>query len=329
MDMDKPNAAILSILYKNRKHILLITVLASIVAVIITLPFIIKPKYRSQAYLYPANMVPFFMEQNYNNVSHSELLLQFFNSYDMRNDVRRRLRLDKHYDLDTTLPKFQSYFDYVFEENIKISLTKYESVELTVLDQNPDTARLIAATIIESVNKIILKQHLSKFNEFISTNKAYLNSKRKTLDSLQQRLTYLSQTYGLLDLNSQLREASRNYYKLMAEGKENLKLNEVFKNMQNHGPELVTVSNCIKEEAKTYAEVENDLEKAIRDFNRKLTYMIVASEPTKPDIKYWPKRGIVVSLTAVASFILACIYFIYIGKLKEILKNIKGTQSNS
>src|SRR5580700_3017924 len=153
--MDKPNTDILSILYKNRKHIFLITLIASIVAVIITLPFIIKPKYRSQAYLYPANMVPFFMEQNYNNVSHSELLLQFFNSYDVRTDVRRKLRLDKHYDLDTIKPKFQSYFDYIFEENIKTSLTKYESVELTVLDHDPDTAKLIASAIIESVNKLI------------------------------------------------------------------------------------------------------------------------------------------------------------------------------
>ncbi|MEO8760879.1 MAG: Wzz/FepE/Etk N-terminal domain-containing protein [Bacteroidia bacterium] len=322
--MEKSNNAILLTLYKNRKHIFLITFLASLAAIIVTLPFIIKPKYRSQAYLYPANMVPFFMEQNYNNISHAELLIQFFNSYDVRNDVRRNLRLDKHYKLDTLETKFHSYFDYIFEENIKISLTKYESVELTVLDQDPDTAKLIASAMIESVNKLILKQHLSKFNEFIATNKAYLNAKRKTLDSLQQRLTILSKDYGLLDMGSQLKEASRNYYKLMAEGKENTKLNEVFKNMQNYGPELVTISNCINAESGRYAEVENDLEKSIRDFNRKLTYTVVASEPTKPDIKYWPKRGMVTGLTAIASFVLACLYFIYIDKLKEVFKNVKS-----
>ena len=323
--MEKPNTDILSILYKNRKHIFLITIISAFVAVIMTLPFIVKPKYRSQAYLYPANMVPFFMEQNYNNISHSELLMQFFTSYDMRTDVRRKLRLDKHYGLDTTQPKFQAYFDYIFEENIKSSLTKYESIELTVLDHDPDTAKLIASTIIESVNKLILKQHLSKFNEYVNTNKAYLNAKRKTIDSLQQRLTFLSKTYGLLDLNSQLREASRNYYKLLAEGKENAKLNEVFKNMLDYGPELYTLSNFIKEQAKTYAEVETDVDRSIRDFNRKLTYMIVASEPTKPDIKYWPKRVMITALTAIASFILACLYFVYIDKIKEIVKKIKAS----
>ena len=325
--MEKPNLDILSTLYKNRKHILLITFISSLLAFIITLPFIIKPKFRSQAYLYPANMVPFFMEQNYNNVSHAELLLQFFNSYDVRTAVRREMRLDLHYALDTTDKQFRTYFDYIYEENIKVNLTRYESVELTVLDQDPEMAPLIANSIIKAVNALILKQHLIKFNEYIAINKAYLNSKRKTLDSLQQKLSYLSKTYGLLDMTSQMKEASRNYYRLMADGKENIKLNEVFKNMQDHGPELITISNCIKEEAKTYAEVENDVEKSIRDFNRKITYMVVASEPTKPDMKYWPKRGVITALVAIASFVLACLYFAYIEKIKTILRKIKNQET--
>jgi capsule polysaccharide export protein KpsE/RkpR len=325
--MDKPNTDILSILYKNRNHIFLITFVSVIVAIIITLPFIIKPKYRSQAYLYPANMVPFFMEQNYNNVSHSELLMQFFNSYDVRTDVRRKLRLDKHYGLDTTLPKFQTYFDYAFEENIKSSLTKYESIELTVLDHDPDTAKLIASAIIESVNKLILKQHTDKFKEFIKVNSAYLDAHKKSLDSLQKCMEVFTKKNHLVDMGAQMREASKNYYKLLSEGKESLKLSEAMNEMEEHGPEFLRISNAMNEEARMYATVENELERSIRDFNRKLTYMIVASEPTKPDIKYWPKRGIIVSLTAIVSFVFACIYFIYIGKLKEVLKHVRAPES--
>jgi len=326
--MDKPNADILSILYKNRKHIIITTIISALVAVIITLPFIIKPKYRSQAYLYPANMVPFFMEQNYNNVSHSELLMQFFNSYDVRTDVRRKLRLDKHYDLDTTLPKFQTNFNYIFEENIKISLTKYESVELTVLDHDPDTAKLIASAIIESVNKLIARQHTAKFNEFVKVNSSYLDAHKKSLDSLQSCMEVFTKKHHLVDMGAQMREASKNYYKLLAEGKENARLTEEMNDLAIYGPEFFRVSNAYHEEATMYASIQNEVEKSIRDFNRKLTYMIVASEPTKPDIKYWPKRGIIVSLAAIVAFVFACIYFIYIGKLKEVFKNIKASESS-
>ncbi|MHB8259088.1 MAG: Wzz/FepE/Etk N-terminal domain-containing protein [Bacteroidia bacterium] len=321
--MNKPNADILSTLYKNRKHLFLITLVASLVALVVTLPFIIKPKYRSQAYLYPANMIPFFMEQNASKVSHSELLLQFFNSNDVRTDVRRKLRLDQHYDLDTTKPKFQTYFDYIFEENIKISLTRYESVELTVLDHDADTAKLIASAIIESVNKLIAKQHTDKFKEFIKVNSAYLAAHTKSLDSLQARLEIFTKKHHLVDMGAQMREASKNYYKLLADGKESAKLSEAMNEMEEYGPEFLRISGSMNEEARMYAVVENELEQAIRDFNRKLTYMIVASEPTKPDVKYWPKRGIVVSLTAIVTFAFACIYFIYIDKLKEVYKTMK------
>lgn len=326
--MDKPNADILSILYKNRKHIFLITIIASLVAVIVTLPFVIRPKYRSQAYLYPANMVPFFMEQTYNNVSHSELLMQFFNSYDVRTDVRRKLRLDKHYNLDTTKSKFQTYFDYIFEENIKISLTKYESVELTVLDHDPDTAKLIASSIIESVNKLILKQHTDKFKEFIKVNSAYLDAHKRSLDSLQKCMEVFTKKYHLVDMNGQMREAAKNYYKLLAEGKESTKLTEAMNEMEEHGPEFLRISGSVNEEARLYATVENELEKSVRDFNRKLTYMIIASEPTKPDIKYWPKRGMITAITAITSFILGCLYFVYVDKLKEVFKRMKTSPNH-
>ncbi len=326
--MEKPNTDILSTLYKNRKHIFLITVIGALLAVIITLPFIIKPKYRSQAYLYPANMVPFFMEQNYNNVSHAELLLQFFNSYDVRNEVRRKLCLDKHYDLDTTSEKFQTYFDYIFEENVKTSLTKYESVELTVLDCNPDTAQLIASTIIESVNKLISKQHTTKFKEFIKVNTSYLDAHKKSLDSLQHSMEEFTKKHHLVDMGAQMREASKNYYKLLSEGKESAKLTEAMVEIEENGPEYMRISSSMNEEARMYAAVENELEKSVRDFNRKLTYMIIASEPTKPDSKYWPKRGMVTALTSIAAFVLACLYFIYIDKLKNIYRHVKASQTN-
>lgn len=323
--MTKPNADILSTLYKNRKHLFLITLIASLVAVIITLPFIIKPKYRSQAYLYPANMIPFFMEQNASKVSHSELLLQFFNSNDVRTDVRRKLRLDRHYDLDTTKTKFQTYFNDMFEENIKIALTRYESVELTVLDHDADTAKLIASSIIESVNKLIAKQHTDKFKEFIKVNSAYLDAHKKSLDSLQACMEIFTKKHHLVDMGSQMREASKNYYKLLAEGKENARLTAEMNDLATYGPEFFRVSNAYHEEATMYATIQNEVEKSIRDFNRKLTYMIIASEPTKPDVKYWPKRGMVVSVAAIAAFVLACIYFIYIDKLKEVYKNMKAS----
>lgn len=319
--MDNPNIEILRVLYSRRKHILLVTLAAAVLALGIT--FILKPKYRSVAYIYPANMVPFFMEQQYNAVSHTELLLQFFNSYDVRNDVLKKFRLDRHYDLDTTDPKFRTNFNYVYEENIKASQTRYESIELNVLDTDPDTAQKIAQGIIDAVNKTISKQHVTKFNEYVSVNRAFLNAHRKTLDSLQELMEVFTKKYHLIDMGSQMRYASQNYFKLMAEGKENAKITEMYNEIAERGPELFRLGNAFQEEARLYAAVENDLSKSIRDFSRKLTYMIVASEPTKPDAKYWPKRSVIGGITALSAFALACLYFAYAARMRNVWASIK------
>ena len=319
--MDKPNVEILRVLYFRRKQIFLITLIATVLAVAVS--YLVKPKFRSIAYVYPANMVPFFMEQQNKSISHTELLLQFFNSYNVRQDLLKQFQLDKHYDLDTTDSKFQTYYNYAFEENITVRQTKYESVELNILDTDPDTAQKIAAAMIESVNSLISKQHTKKFNEYVNVNKAYLAAHRKSLDSLQACMEAFTKKYGLIDMGSQMREIAKNYYKLLSEGKDSEKLTEAMSNLTSHGPEFFRLGNSFSEESKLYATVENDLEKSIRDFSRNLTYMIVASEPTKPDTKYWPKRGVIAIVTAISALLLACLYFAYVQHIKELFESIK------
>src|ERR1035437_5876082 len=319
--MDKPNVEILRVLYFHRKQIFLITLIASVLA--LALSYLVKPKFKSIAYVYPANMVPIFMEQQNKSISHTELLLQFFNSYDVRKDLLKKFQLNKHYNLDTLDPKFQTLYNYAFEENVIAKQTKYESIELNILDTDPDTAQKMAAAIIESVNSLISKQHIKKFNEYVNVNKAYLMVQRKSLDSLQTCMEAFTKKYGLIDLNSQMREISKNYYKLLSEGKENQKLDEAMSNFTIHGPEFFRLWNSLAEEAKLYATVENELSKSISDFSRNLTYMIIASEPTKPDVKYWPKRGVIIIITSVSSFLLACLYFAYASRMKELIKLIK------
>lgn len=319
--MDKPNIEILRVLYWRRKHILLVTLAAALLALGVT--YVLKPKYRSSAFIYPANMVPFFLEQQNKGISHTELLLQFFNSNDVRNEVLKRFRLDRHYHLDTTDSKFRTYFNYTYEENIKASQTRYESVELNVLDTDPDTAQKIAQGIIDAVNKTISNQHRTKFNEFIAVNLAYLAAHRRTLDSLQRCMEDFVKKYHLVDMGSQMRYASQNYFKLLAEGKENMRLTETYNQFTERGPEYYRIWNALQEEARMYGTVESDVSKSIRDFNRKLTYMIVASEPTKPDTKYWPKRGVISGVAALSAFVLACLYFAYAARMRDVWASIK------
>lgn len=319
--MEKPNVEVLRVLYSKRKPILVTTLVATLLAFAVT--FIVTPKYRSMAYVYPANMVPFFMEQENKAVSHTELLLQFFKSNDVREQLLKKHQLAKHWDLDPTDPKFKTRFNDLFEERVLSNLTRFESIELSVTDVNRDTAQKIAASLIEEVNHLISKQHIEKFNEFIAVNRAYLAEHRRALDSLQAAMEVFAKKYHIIDMNTQLKYASLNYYKLMAEGKENAKITASVNEITEHGPELIRFNNALQEQSRLYATVENDLSKAVRDFNRKLSYVIVASSPNKPDVKYWPKRGAISLITALSFLMLSSLYFVFIRRIKEVIESIK------
>ncbi|MBS1646685.1 MAG: hypothetical protein JST67_05040 [Bacteroidetes bacterium] len=327
--MEKINNIILQKLYSKRKHLLIIAFLAAAAGYIVTLPFIITPKYRSVAYVYPANMVPFFMEQQSSSVSHTELLMQFLTSNDVKNEVMHRLHLAQHYKLDTLDPKFQVIFDAVFEQRVKFSLTRFESAEIAVLDKNPEMAQLMVSTLIKTTNQLIFNEHEKKFKEFVAVNKVYVESHKKTLDSLKTELKQLGEKYHLVEIESQAREAYKNYYKLLSEGKENVKLSEAVANMNEHAAEFISLDNAVKNETGEYIKAQDNYNQSVRDYNRKLSYTILASAPMLPVEVYYPKRSFVIPICVLASLAFSVLYFIYFEKIQQVWLAMRGKKEQA
>ena len=320
--MQNTNMQVFKKLYQNRKHIVLFVGVISMLVFAST--FLLKPRFRSLAYVYPANMIPPFLDQQFNTVSHTELLLQFFNSENVRNKLQTDFQLGKRYGINPGTEKFKTFYRLQYDEHIKISQTRYESIEISVLDENPDTAKLLASAIINTVNILIRQEHAKKFDEYVQNNQLYLETHRRAMDSLQNLMEVFSEKYQLIDMGAQMREAAKNYYKQIADGKVTEGLKIEMDKISKHGPEFYKLSASLQEEARLYALLSLDLDKAIGDFNRKLTFMIVPSEPSLPDEKYWPKRGWILFLTIFSSTLLATVYFIYIESLKNFIKSIKN-----
>src|ERR1700752_2534217 len=117
--MGKLNIELLKLLYSKRKHILIITGLAALLSIVFSSSFFIKPKFKSIAVVYPSNIAP------YSEESPTEQLMQFFASTEIRKGLNEKLDLAKHYDLDTADDRFETYYNLMFEENIKFSQTRF------------------------------------------------------------------------------------------------------------------------------------------------------------------------------------------------------------
>jgi capsule polysaccharide export protein KpsE/RkpR len=308
------NITILRKLYRKRKHILAVTVSAVVIAYAVC--WFIRPVYKSSAFVYPANI------SVYSEESQTEQLLQFFHSSEVRQYLLQRFKLAQHWKIDTARRIWPFAFDEAYDKRVSITQTKYESIELRVEDFDPDTARELVHGLIEAVNWVIEKEHRQKYLESVKNAKIYLEYKKREVDSAQQVLSEMSEKYGLMNIKVQLKEAARNQYKLWTSGGKNAELTQLVDDMKKFGVEQGKQAVYFDDQLRAYAWAKNDYQKHLADYNHHTTFTSLASKPVRPVVAAWPKRTLVMLVTGFAALLFACIYFIFIDRLKLIYEQI-------
>lgn len=308
------NITILRKLYRRRRHILAITFSAIVIA--FGFCWLVQPVYRSTAFVYPANI------SVYSEESQTEQLLQFFQSSEVRQYVMRRFNLPRHWKIDTTRRLWSFAFDEAYDKRVGIAQTKYESIEIRVEDFDPDTARALVNGLIEAVNWVIGKEHRGKYLEAANNAKIYLDFKKREVDSAQKVLTEMSEKYGLMNIKLQLKEAARNQYKLWTSGGKNAELTQLVEDMKKFGVEQGKQAVYFDDQLRAWAWANNEYQKRLAEFHQQTTFTSLASKPVKPVVAAWPKRSLVLIVAGVSAFLLACMYFIFIDRLKLIYEQI-------
>jgi hypothetical protein len=316
--MPVENIIILKKIFKRRKPLAIVMLATAVISYFSC--FLITPVYKSVAFVYPANIVV------YSEESTTEQLLQFMNSNEIRLYLMKKYNLCAHYKIDTTKKNFMFYYDGVYEKKISISQTKYESIELKVEDTDPDTARMIVAGIIEATNWLIEKEHREKYLEVVKNSLVYLEFKKKEVDSTQKILTELSEKYGLLNIEVQLKEAAKNQYKEWTNNKENTQLSNLIQNMNKFGIEQGKLAVYFDDQLRGWAWANNDYQKKLSEYLHKTTFTAMASKPTKSYVASWPKKSIVVTISCLAVLLLASFYFIFIDKIKLAYEQIAAEE---
>jgi len=308
------NISILKKLYKKRKPIIVVTLITVIGA--FAACYFIKPSYKSTAVVYPTNL------SVYSEESQTEQLLQFFQSTEIRQYMMKKYNLCAHYGIDTTRKKYLFAYEEIFDKKISIRQTKYESIEINVEDHDPDSARIIAGGVIDAVNWLIEKEHREKYMETVKNARVYLEYKKHEVDSTQKILTELSEKYGLLNISVQLKEAAKNEYKLWTTGGKNAELNNLIESMNKYGVEQGKLAVYFDDQLRGWAWANNDFQKRLAEYHHHTTFTSLASKPTRPVVAAWPKRTLIMMVSGTAIFILSCIYFIFIDRIKSIYEQI-------
>lgn len=308
------NIAIIRLLSGKWKHLLVIAVAALLLSVIISLPVFMKPKYKSEAVVYPANLAPYSLE------SPTEQLMQLLQSRTLKSKILRDQKLWENYQLDTLDPKFDYYFSLAFDEHIRFSQTRFESVIIEVFDENPSKAEKINASVLKAVNEMVKKLHDEKTAEFVSMYGLQLAKKKVSIDSMDKAMQDLRTRYGILDYEIQAKEASKNYYQALAAGKSPgslTALNEEIRSLRENGGKYRVMDEMLSREIKQYELIKKEFEDKIRDIEKKFSYTSIISEPNVPVTKAWPVRWLISLISVISAVFFAMLYYVISDRLKK------------
>jgi uncharacterized protein involved in exopolysaccharide biosynthesis len=314
----------------NKKWILIsLSLVAFILAIIVSLN--ITPRYRSQTVIFPAAQIP--MSRNlvenstismdsrdvlsFGGDGEIERMLQILRSNEIRDHVAKKFNLMKHYKINADSPFPENQLNNRFRGSVKIRRTEFMSIEIGVLDTDPQMASDIANEItayVDSVFHNILRERaLNAFNIAKSEYEYSQRDVRQFGDSLQQ----LRQK-GVIDYESQASALNTAYANALEHG--NSQAVEAIKKQMN----ILTVYGG------KYVELSGKLESEIRrlgQLKEKYTSFKVNIENTYPQIfildkarveprKVSPKRSIIVILTTLSTFAFSLILLLMIDNFK-------------
>lgn len=304
--------SLILVLKKWRKHLAITALVAALAGIIITLPFIMPPQFESTVILYPSNLIPYSTE------SPTETMLQLLESDDIKDKLITSFNLYEHYKIDrnSKFPRTRIYNR--LKETISISRTAYESVEISVFDENPRVASAICDTIVSLLDWKARNLQRTKTSEVVTIFQRQVELKIKELDSLEKIQTELRNTYGILDYKSQSKELSKAMYK--GKGALQGKVIEDYNNLKLKGVQAEQVTDAIANGRRIYMDYQVNLERAQSDLAKILTYSNYVTKPLPAENKAKPKRTIIV-----LSFVIVAIFFalIVILLIENYQRNIK------
>ncbi|HOY38979.1 MAG: hypothetical protein KBB11_01630 [Bacteroidales bacterium] len=296
---------------KYKWHLLTIAVVAAAVGVIVSSPWVIKPKYKSFAVVYPANVSPFSEE------SETEQLLEVIQSLDIRFRVCETFQLGEHYGISKNNPHFQTLLNKEFENNVTFQKTPNEAVQITALDTDAQLASDIVDSILSFYSQKMLTMIRSKSKEIVLIKQGQMNRKEKEIDSLTNIINEYRQKNNLLDYKTQVKV----YSEAVSGGKSLEEARKMLDNWKQLGSEYMKTDSTLWFAITDFHRLKKDYDEAFMHSIKELTFTHIITHPFPADKKSYPIRWLFVLFSVIGSLFASFLIIAIIEGRKEKTKN--------
>ena len=309
------NQRILTLIWKRKIHFIIVGIIAIALSAVFSGPTFIQPKFKSTARVYPTNIWVMSDE------SETEQMLEVINSNDIKMKMFDAFNLANVYNIDRNDPYYLTYMFYNYNKNVKTSKTEYETVEINVMDYNPQRASNMCDSIIHFYDQKMGEMHKAKNLEMVLITQKHLDRKHKEYDSLKVLLNKVREEYGIFDFSGQSPEITRGYMSALATGRgstaDGQKIEKLYDSFAENGSAIqwledqnLTVIDAIDSIAGLH-------DKYLIEYEKNITYSHVVEHPIVADKKSYPVRWLIVAFSTFSAVFLALLVFLVLDYRKE------------
>lgn len=311
------NKNLLETLWKWKKHLIVVGILAVVFSAFFSSSVFIKPKYKSTARIYPSNNIYIFSDE-----SQSEQMLEIISSLDIKLRVIDAFDLSTVYKISKQEPQYLTFMMSEFNDNVSFKKTEYETIEIQVLDTDPKRAAIMCDSIISFLDQKIRSMHRIKYQEVAQISKRDLLIVTHQSDSVLEILNHLRKEYKILDYQSQAKEITKGMVKVLAEQKQNTaggkELEQWMKDFAEKGGEYDRLYMLQKYLVGQTDSLKKEYNQSTSSANKKIVYGQRVQNPIPADKKSYPIRSLIVFVSTFAALFAAIMVILFLENKKTV-----------
>jgi len=321
-ELTKERSALLAFLWKNRKVLVIITGVAFVVSVLVSL--LLTPLYLSTAVVFPtaSSNVSFSEQRNvkagsmdFGEEDQAEQLVQILSSSRIKDKIVAKYDLLNHYEIDPNDQNKNFKLNEEYNDHFSFTRTKFGSIQIDVLDKDPELAAKMANDIVDLIDTVKNEMIRERTRPAFEINIRKMKQLEKDKDSVINRLDSLAKL-GVVstDVRSNLFQAlvdsksPEEKRDIKAQIDANMKFGSLFDALEHKRNEMIINIETFKV---AYEQAESD---ANAQFNHKF----VVEKAVVADKKEKPKRMIIVLVATLGGFVLGVFFLLIRDKIQEL-----------
>lgn len=314
---------LLLFIWRKRKIVLIVTGIAIVAAVIISL--LMTPMFKSTAIVFPAatSTVSFSEQSNakaaagdFGEEEQAEQLLQILQSARIRNRVVQQFGLLEHYEIGADDPNKFYKLGKEYSSHIQFTRTRYGSIRIDVSDRDRELAAEVANKIVDLIDTVkneMIKERTIPAFEINLRKRTQLESEKNTIleemDSLSRMGVVSSEVRA--NLNSDYAKARAAEDRAFI--KNQIDVNQLY-GARYDGLEILRDEKIVK-----LTKFEDSYEQSESDANAMFNHKFIVEPAVVADKKDKPKRMIIVLVAAFGAFF----FIVFALLIKERISQLR------